>query len=339
MIDTIHLRLFNPLTSHLHRIDMQTAQIVDGRLKSTAMAPQPDVGIPAQLPHLKYCPSSKLYYVRGSRGFIYVQLHLPKWKSRGGWNVWPATKDEAWQIFQELQGRLKSIGIVTDIFKAAVVRLDIFSNGVTEYSYQDFKPLLDTLDIPRRRRVIYPDSIRFESGRRVDIIYDKREQQSASGYSAELLPPNLIRWEYRLLQKDAVSSTTGVDILEDLFTEWEAIEELYIRNLKAALRYDEVSPGQIMLSKDIAFLVKNRHQVSRALYSKRVLEETGDIGSLRTILKQNGTTRLQAYRLVQTVLDGLQYPIPSDSVSINALKMELYNKLVQGLGEVPEETL
>lgn len=326
MIDTIHLRLDNPTIRR-----PIPGNPLPGQPTGTASVQVPDT---PQSPRIHGRSENNLYYVKpGRNGHLYVQLSLPTWKSRGGGNVWPVTKDEARQIFQELQACLNSSGIGTDIFRAVVVRLDIFSNAMTDHSYSDFKPLLDSLVIPRRTRVVYPESVRFENGSRVDIIYDKQAQQASNGYNVEQLPPNLIRWEFRLMVQDAVRAVTGVTTLEDLLTRWDALQELYVANLKAALRYDEDMAGQVALAEDIAYLVQNRAQVSRALYSHFVVEQTGSIDGIKAILRDTGATRQQIYRETMALLEGLAYPIPSERVSLNDLRAELYQKLIQGLGQ------
>jgi hypothetical protein len=324
MIDSIHLRLDNPQSAVAHPpADTPTPH---SQPASTVSVLQPATRIRGQ-------SEDRLYYVKpGRNGYLYVQLSLPKWKSRGEGNVWPVTKDEARQIFLELQDRLRTEqGISTDIFAAGVARMDLFSNAATEYSYSTFKPLLDSLVIPRRTRAVYPNSVRFENKRQVDVIYDKRVKHAEDGFSVEQLPPNLIRWEYRLMVQDAVRAVTRVTTLEDLFTRWEAIQGLYVANLRAALRYDEEMAGQVALAQDIAYLVRNRAQVSRALYSKLVVEQTGSVDGIKAILRDAGATRQQIYRETMTVLEGLAYPIPSERISLTALRAELYQKLIQGL--------
>lgn len=327
MYDTIHIRLDNPLVRADHRL---------GDIDYPARAAEAlgdDTGVPASCLFVRY--EHELCYIRSDNGYLYVQLSLPKWKSGGHGNVWPATKDEARQIFRELNASLAGIGIDTDVFRAAVVRLDIYANGATAYGYQDFKPLLDTVTIPRRTRVAYPDSVRFGSSHRTDIIYDKRAQQVSAGEDVSQLPPNLMRWEYRLLKRAAVATTTGVTTVEDLFTKWEAIRRLYIANLRAALRYDETLTGRRMLQGDIAELVQHRAEVERALYAKLVVGHAGSIDGVKAVLRQSGATRLQVYRLARTILDGLAYPLPGETVTLNDLKIELYTKLVEGLGGEP----
>jgi hypothetical protein len=327
MIDSIILRLDNPQSAPAGTAD-NPQPTPHSRPVRTASVRQPAT------PSVRGQSEDKLYYVKlGRNGQTYVQLSLPKWKSRGGGNVWPVTKAEAREIFLELQSSLASIGIVTDIFKAVVTRLDLFANAATDYSYSTFKPLLDSLVIPRRTRAVYPNSVRFENKRQVDIVYDKREQQASKGFSVEQLPPNLIRWEYRLMVQDAVRAVTGATTLEDLFTRWETLHEVYKANLRSALRYDDDMAGQVVLAQDIAYIVKNRPQVARALYSKLVVEQTGSVDGIKAILRDAGATRQQIYRETMTVLEGLAYPIPSERVSLNALRVELYQKLMQGLGQ------
>ena len=320
MNDTLHLRLAIP-----RPIDAPAAE-----------APQPDTPpastVSVQTP---VTPNGRaqnpLYYLRPKHGYLFVDLSLPNWKSRGGGNVWPVTKAEARGIFLELQSILADRGIVTDIFKAVVIRLDIFANAATDYTYSTFKPLLDSLVIPRRTRVVYSNSVRFENKRQVDLVYDKREQQASKGFSVEQLPPNLIRWEYRLMVQDAVRSVTGITTLEDLFTNWEALQRLYIANLRAALRYDEDMAGQVVVAQNIADMVKNRAQVSRALYSQLVVEQVGSVDGIKAILRDAGATRQQIYRETMNLLQGLAYPIPNERISLTALRTELYQKLIQGL--------
>ncbi|MHB8157112.1 MAG: hypothetical protein ACYDEQ_06925 [Desulfocucumaceae bacterium] len=272
-------------------------------------------------------PGFELY---AANGYVYLKIGLPRLFTKGANNLVSLTKKQARQVFTDLQQELDRLGLVVDLEKAEVKRLDIFSNAATRHRYQDFIPLLDLLHLPRREKMIYTDGYYLLNTQRTDVFYDKGSQSSKDN-----LPANLIRAEFRFMTRKAVLSV-GIRTAGDLFTKWDQLREWYISHLKKVLRYDEDMPGVLNLD-DLDTLLGGKKQVQNALFAQAVLKRAGTIEELRKVLRERRVNKDKARRFVDAVIDGLQFSINQEVVSINDLRRELYNELLRGLGEEEEE--
>lgn len=268
------------------------------------------------------------FYLYSAYGNLYVNFSLARIAS-GRNNLKVVNQEEAWQALLRLEYDLEQIGVITDISRALITRLDLFSDATTVHGYADFKPLFDILRIPRRKRLTFPGYLAFKNGQRVDVFYNKVAQMRSKGVDTSDLPPNLVRFESRLMSAKAVRSL-GVRTVAGWMRQWGRVQTWFRDRIGTVLRISENTPEVINLQS--ATILDTPKQVKQALYARTVLESVGNVEELETLLKLKGHDSRQARNFVETVIKGLLFPLSTEQVSINELKQELYNKLIEGLG-------
>ena len=326
MYDTLHLRLHDP---RVMEQALNTVVIVAGANHTAGAVLLHDMnGRPVYATRIRY--NGGHIQLTSANGYCYLNVSLPRVKSYGGSNLIPVTKAEFSVMIQRLQDKLYEIGIVTSLREARVCRFDLFANAATRYTFQDFRPLFDTLYIARRSRVVYAGSYTFRNTQREDQIYDKRAQMEDTGVDTTIVPAQCLRFETRLLLSASVR-TLGVHTVADLERRWDLIEAWFIDHIKTVLRYSDNLPQTVELG-DVAAIVDHPHQAKQALFARAVLAQTGGVDELRHMLKQRRCHRKKIQRFVDKVVDGLQFPLANDRVSINDLKRELCTRLLESLG-------
>lgn len=266
------------------------------------------------------------FYLYSTYGNLYVNFSLARIAS-GRNNLKAVNQEEAWQALLRLEYDLERIGLITDISRAVITRLDLFSDAATARGYADFKPLFDILRIPRRKRLIFPGYLAFKNGQRTDVFYDKIAQLTSKGADTSDLPPNLIRFESRLKSAKAVRST-GVRTVAGWMRQWGRVQTWFRDRIGTVLRISEGSLEAITPRSDI---LDSPRQAKQALYARMVLESVGNVEELETILRKKGHDSRKARNFVETVIKGLLFPLSNEQTSINELKQELYTKLIERL--------
>jgi hypothetical protein len=266
------------------------------------------------------------FYLYSAYGNLYVNFSLARIAS-GSNNLKVVNQEEAWQTLLRLEHDLEQIGVITDISRALITRLDLFSDAATVRGYAGFMPLFDILRIPRRKRLTFPGYLAFKNGQRVDVFYDKVAQLRSKGVDTSDLPPNLIRFESRLMSAKAVRSI-GVRTVAGWMRQWSRVQTWFRDRIGTVLRISEDTPEVITPQSDI---LDSPRQAKQALYARMVLESVGNVEELETILRKKGYDSRKARNFVETVIKGLLFPLSNEQTSINELKQELYTKLIERL--------
>ena len=326
MYDTLHLRLHDPCVMAQA---LESVVRVAGANHTAGAVLFHDVnGMPVYATRVRY--NGGHIQITSANGYCYLNVSLPRVKSNSGSNLIPVTKAEFPVMVQRLQDKLYEIGIVTSLREARVCRFDLFANAATRYTFQDFKPLFDTLYIPRRFRVVYAGSYTFRNTQREDQIYDKRAQMEDTGVDTTNVPAQCLRFETRLLLSASVR-TLGVHTVDDLERRWDVIEAWFVEHIKTVLRYSDDLPQTVELG-DVAAIVDHPQQAKTALFARAVLAQVGGFDELRHLLKQRRCHRKKIQRFVDKVVDGLLFPLADDRISLNELKRELCTLLLESLG-------
>jgi len=284
------------------------------------------LGYPVTDQHIPPIPGCRIVI---SRGRCYLNTNIPRLKSGGQSNLMPASKEEFKVILDGLDARLAQAGLRVHVGSLPIVRLDLFANAVLPRPLHDYKVMFDTLNVPRRISVRYPNSYYFSNASRVDIIYGKDAQIKEIADTAVLLPGNVVRMETRYKNAKVVHAL-GIRTADDLLEQYERVQNAFIAHMDNVLSIGRGLPSAIDLD-DLDQLLNSRSLVEKALYAKAVLAKFGTLDNLRITLRQTGKTRNQINRAIKTVKDGLRQPLKTEKVNVSDLKKELFEGLVKGL--------
>lgn len=179
---------------------------------------------------------------------LFVQLSVPK--AINSTNYLPVTAKEFRLIIKILQEVLKDFGIRTNVKQAYLSRLDTFRNVITDEPFEAYAPLLSLLGA---RRMNYKHSMTeflWKNSQQEFAVYDKLCEMKNRKVSTSSYPPNVIRFEYRLLRNRKVTAVLGFNRLGDLLEDFGILKKCF----RDAMRNDLFKPG----TKNVAMLTGSR---------------------------------------------------------------------------------
>ena len=158
-------------------------------------------------------------------------------------NFYPLGVNSFEVAVENLQRALEDIGIITDLDKLKVLRLDLFKNVITEKAFNSYSEVLRTLELKRTHRREYVDGFLTANTLRELCFYNKVKELSESlgvayvrqvlGFSNE----NVMRGEIRLLQHKEVKKH-NITFLNEIPENWNSLKEVYQNYMKEVFKYE-----------------------------------------------------------------------------------------------------
>lgn len=166
-------------------------------------------------------------------------------------NFYPLGVNSFNTVIDNLERVLGDIGVITDIDRLKVLRLDLFKNITTEKSFYSYSDVLRTLDLKRTHRREYSEGFLTANTYRELCFYNKVKELSESlgvayvkqvyNFSSE----NIIRGELRFLQHREVKKN-NITYLNEIPENWSSLKITYSNYMSEVFKY-ELKGGDVEL--------------------------------------------------------------------------------------------
>ncbi len=270
--------------------------------------------------------------------FAHVSFSVPK--AVTGSNVAPVGRDGTAEAFSLVEQELREAGVSTNIRQALVTRADLFRNVQTSEAFASYAPLFSVLGAKRMERRDYGSTFLWHNTLREFCVYDKCAETAAAGGSTETLPANLMRFEYRLLQRKKVVSELEVHSVEEILKSYRSLSGAYRGAMRDGLfsfapAEVEAFSGKRLEAEMRVFMESyGRNWLERyleAVGAARIAEHA-NIETVKTIVERLSGNRLKAWRLgkrlAQYKLDLEVIREAAPPVSLRSLYEELSEKVL-----------
>jgi hypothetical protein len=207
-----------------------------------------------------------------------VKTNLSKLYGLGDNNFYPLGANSFEIAIDTLERAFDDIGIVADLDKAEIWRLDLFKNVLTSKPYGAYKDVLQGLNLKRTQSRQYPDGYLVKNGLRELIFYNKvKELKEKLGFAyvrqLGFENENVVRGELRLLKHKEVKKY-GIEYLKDIPNKWEDLKKVYRSYMKEVFKYEFQGGGESLKVETLKALISNA-MISLILEGKWALQYYG----------------------------------------------------------------
>jgi len=144
----------------------------------------------------------------------HVQFSVPKVLGLDGVYVSDVSMGDVRDALSKVRDALYRNGIITDTFDARVWRLDTACDVSTEYPFDGYGVIFDTMHYRNYHDAHLGSTYRMGGKGAQWCIYDKRAECLARGLDVSGLPNNLMRLEYRMLRRYTLRDVGYSDVSE-----------------------------------------------------------------------------------------------------------------------------
>ena len=146
----------------------------------------------------------------------------------------------------DLEMALAKHGVFTSLLHAEPCRLDLFQNVPTDHACETYFPLLELLRPGRTQLISYPTTTLWKNKQWQFNIYDKIAEMKSRDASVEGLPPDVLRFEIGLLEKQKVRKELGILTVNQLLSDFDQLPIYFQRVLEEHLFSGELPDGPII---------------------------------------------------------------------------------------------
>lgn len=228
-VDTLHLNCREWKVLPAAQLEVQPAPFEVGTGKP--IEERPDVELFNGVRGVKAWANRPLWNltVKPYRGAVnaFVSLSVPKVASGGRNNYEPATPEATWAVLGQVESELFAAGFDCDLQAATLSRVDTFRNVSTREPFEAYGQVFGLMNAKRMAARQYGSTFLWANKQHALTTYNKREELEAAGLSTEGLPPNPVRFEYRVLTgkkceaaipfRTAGELVAGLDVLGALY--------------------------------------------------------------------------------------------------------------------------
>lgn len=192
-----------------------------------------------------------------------LTIHFSMPKIFHGNNFHTLAKGEARQVVRKISDNLKSAGVNVNLENTSLSRIDLFKNVRPDEPFTAYHSLLDVLQAKRKtmKKRIYLDTFLFGNTQHQICIYDKITEMKANNYDVSEFPSNVVRFEYRIMNKKKIEQVTNASRLSELIDRYDDLRE----NFRFAMR-DNVF---WIAPKDVDYLSSNQLEKEFAYFKRR----------------------------------------------------------------------
>lgn len=158
------------------------------------------------------------FILQTSLSKIYSYLSNNKTK-----NLIYLSENQIKQSFKFLFLKLKESGVIADLENANLIRLDLFVNVKTDYSFQVYKNILRSIYLTRKEQTEKENSFLFSNKQNQLSIYDKKNELELSEI---FIDQETTRFENRFLTKDKVNKIFPGNITNKILDRNKQLNEL-----------------------------------------------------------------------------------------------------------------
>jgi hypothetical protein len=206
----------------------------------------------------------------GARG-AFVQFSIPKVAHKGN-NIYWASKDEASSAILKVEEGLFQAGLYADLRKGDISRIDTFANVEASEPFSSYSGVFSLLRGSRKFKRDYGTTILWGNTQAELTIYDKNEELKRRRLSG-VADKNLLRFEYRLLNKKKSEKILGFSKVEEIPDRWDELKEKYKQAWSSDVFKYETDQAEVLasgqLSEELLFFKKKygRNYFSQYLQS------------------------------------------------------------------------
>ena len=264
----------------------------------------------------------------------YMHFSIPKVYNNGN-NFNPVNKEDTKAVLKHIENKLKEdVNLYTNINSAQVKRFDLFKNAVTEYPYRDYEPLFNILPVNRTNKEVdrkVVDTYYKGNKQHCLVTYNKIKEMVGKNLDISNLPENVIRFEYRILKPEKVSSF-GIKTCVGVVNKFDEFEGIYNKYLKDNIFKKDIPEMKRILEKDFKSMLeqyKNESRPLNALFKYYgilfIVKNVGVdivIESVKSVLNYDKSTLSRLRRDLKLV----EYEINRDKIKDTNMQ-DLYNEL------------
>jgi hypothetical protein len=163
-----------------------------------------------------------------------VQFSVPK--IADGSNYHPTDQKGTEAALRAIEGRLKSVGIRTDINTAKLSRLDVFKTVETDEPYECYHPVLSMLSGQRMAKRDYGTTFLWGNQAQEICAYNKRAEMQQRKVALDGVPDHPLRFEWRMLKSRKVrESLGGISSVADLLAGYDHVRHSYVGTMEKQL--------------------------------------------------------------------------------------------------------
>ena len=205
------------------------------------------------------------------------KLQGPGVKGLGVNNFYPLGANSFKAVIDTLERVFDSIGVIADLDKAEIWRLDLFKNVETSKPYGVYKDVLSNLNLKRTHSRQYPEGYLMKNGLRELMFYNKIKELTEKlgfayvrqlGFNSE----NIVRGELRFLKHKEVKRQ-GIEFLKEIPDKWKDLKEIYSGYMSEVFRF-EFQGGEDLKVETLKVLISNA-MISLMLQGKGAIKYYG----------------------------------------------------------------
>jgi hypothetical protein len=149
-------------------------------------------------------------------------------RKHGQHNLLPTDAEGLKGVLEGLQVALAELGIMVDVMRGTVSRLDLFRNVRLSQPFSEYIPILQLFSPPYLKyRNVYETGVTLGSKRCQWGIYNKREEMEGRRLRSEVPSENILRCELRLRNAQAVKDYLQIETAGDLLSSYDRLEPFY----------------------------------------------------------------------------------------------------------------
>lgn len=209
----------------------------------------------------------------GSGVELFLQTSLPKTIKDDNYS--PLTDSETKQAIDEIARDLRSRGIVVNLDKCGLSRVDVFKNVIGDNDFGSYSPLFELLQSKRQHKRDYGTTFTWSNTQREICAYDKLTEMQSRGMATGGYPANTIRFEYRLKNSRVCGRELGVSTVKELVNNLDTLPVKYRDALSKSifsLRVDEVN---ILASQELQAWMQSYANLYGDTWLSRFLRDFG----------------------------------------------------------------
>jgi hypothetical protein len=282
---------------------------------------------------------------RWNTGNTYLIVHtsLPRIKD-GGSNCNVLSRDGAIAAVSQLESELANKGIMLDIKKASLSRVDVARDVILEHPLPCYLPIFRMMRMRRGAPREYGEDGNYllkDKGTTQFSIYDKRKEQLSKGYVIDNIPEHLTRIEMRMFKNKNIKAKLGIERVEQLLSHYDNLDVISSHKIgKVMFRYDTATLEGMMvqnIAEELkAFRMANNGSRWLGSYARLAgydeLHKYG-VGVLREALEGMNLERTRIWRFIRKVEDVhnsllLMRGNKSEGIPLAELYRELRDKIL-----------
>jgi hypothetical protein len=179
--------------------------------------------------------SEEIYLTIDDKG-LRLHFSLPKLLYKN--NFYPIKEKDFQIAIDNLDERIRDLGVITDLKSFKVMRLDIFKNVMSDYNFNVYSDILRSLELKRTHKRDYIDGFLSSNTNREICFYNKiKEMRENKERFTDIKEEKIIRGELRLLKHREVKKN-NITLLKEIPDKWSDLKEVYKQYISEVFKGD-----------------------------------------------------------------------------------------------------